>query len=122
VKFAAAEKIKKKERKRTNMRTLYLYQMENGRSFTSEDEPTQTDRDCARTGFLRIFRISTPEARPGQCCHHPGPSRVEELEVGAGREVPLAQDWQKLLGSCIETNADTPEDGPYHAPLKEDAR
>jgi hypothetical protein len=115
------------------MRTLYLYQMENGRSFTSEDEPTQTDRDCARTGFLRIFRISTPEARPGQCCHHPGPSRVEELVCGepwsmiatAGareRYVPLAQDWQKLLGSCIKTNEDTPEDGPYHAPLKEDAR
>jgi hypothetical protein len=97
------------------MKTLYLYQLEDGESFTSEDEPAQNDRDCASAGILRIFRI---------CVEEPyGVITIEELACSQSILLnEVVQNWTKLLGSCLKTNADISDDDditPYHVPLKE---
>jgi hypothetical protein len=86
------------------MKTIYMYQTEDGMTFTSEDKPTFCDEICCNQGTLRIFRID-----PGQLN---GDTEIYELFGG--------EEWKKVPGSDIKLeDPNDPDSRPFHYPKEE---
>jgi hypothetical protein len=85
------------------MKTIYMYQTEDGLTFTSEDKPTLCDEMCCDQGTLRIFRID-----PGQLN---GDTEVYEM---------VQQEWKKVVGSDIKLEDPNDTDSKsFHHPREE---
>jgi len=86
------------------MKTIYMYQLENGKTFTSEDEPTQMDKLCCHEGTLRMFRIFFDI----QLCY------IEELV-----DDECNMRWISVQKSEIRQQRYNAVDNPFHFPKEE---
>lgn len=86
------------------MKTIYMYQLEDSKCFTSEDEPTQMDKLCCDEGHLHIFRI----------CFDAEICSIEEFICD---EENSYEKWIKLNGSEIRQQRYNAVDNPFHFPI-----
>jgi len=87
------------------MKTIYMYQTEDGLTYTSDDKPTLCDEMCCDQGVLRIFRMMADT------------TNNEKITVIVLQELLGGEKWQQVPGSDIKLEDPNDTDSrPFHYP------